>query len=212
MKKISILFLFLVASLQVYPQPTVEETKAREIKTLFGQNSMTKGGYGGFGGGYSVIDDRNGAVMSGRAAWIIGHSLALGFAGTGFINEFEYTSNLDRNANLTGGYGGLLIEPIMFPMSPVHMAFPVIAGFGAVAYTTTPADADPWSYPTPRVEETGTFLIVEPGVEIEMNVFKFFRLAFGLSYRFTSEIQLMNTPPDALNGIAAGVSFKFGKF
>lgn len=189
-----------------------ERSNEREYQTIFGRNSVSHGGYGAFGGGYSMIDDKNGAVMSGRAAWIIGHGLGLGFSGTGFINDFSYDQATNENVNLTGGYGGFLVEPILFPKAPVHLAFPVVAGVGGIAYTRTPASGDPWDYNDPWIEDTETFLILEPGVELELNVLRFFRLAFGMSYRMTTDINLIDTRPDVLNGVAAGITFKFGKF
>ena len=57
-----------------------------------------------------------------------------------------------------------------------------------------------------------------PGIEVELNVVKFFRLSAGLNYTHTSEIILNDLlgepiiPGNALNGFTFGLSFKFGKF
>ena len=151
-------------------------------------------------------------MTSARGAWIIGHGLAVGFAGSGFMNAFAYNSSLDSDVNLTGGYGGILIEPILLGRFPVHLSFPVVAGVGGIAYTQTQWTSDPWGNQESWIEDYNNYLIFEPGIDLELNVLKFFRLAFGISYRITSDINLINTSTSALNGISGGMTFKFGKF
>lgn len=213
MKRIICLFSISILSLSIFSQVNPrQERDSDQIKTIFGSHSFSNGGYGGFGAGYSMIDNKDALVVNGRAAWLTGHSLGIGFAGSGFVNDVHYNSALNNDVNLTGGYGGILIEPILFPMAPVHIAFPMIAGIGGIAYTVVNYSDDPWDYGTSYVEDSDGFLVFEPGVEMEMNVLKFFRLSFGVSYRMTSHIELYDTQNDVLDGITTSLSFKFGKF
>jgi hypothetical protein len=183
-----------------------------EIRTLMGSNHRSNGGYGSFGAGYSMIDNKDAVTVSGRAAWIIGHGLGFGFAGTGFVNSFSPDIVPDRVVNLTGGYGGFLIEPILLPKFPIHLSFPVILGAGGIAYTSSLQPNNSWDYYDTFVEDTQPYLIAEPGAELELNVLKFFRMAFGVSYRFTSDIKWNYSAPDVLEGWNAAITFKFGKF
>ncbi|MCF8379360.1 MAG: hypothetical protein K9H49_07270 [Bacteroidales bacterium] len=215
MKKILSLLIIFSFMLCAYGQENEMNSRYQnnsEINTLFGRNKISSGGYGGFGVGYSSINNKDAIITTARGAWIIGHGLAIGFAGTGFMNSFQYDPVLDADVNLTGGYGGLLVEPILMGRFPVHLSFPVIAGIGGVAYTSSQWTNDPWGYQESWIEDYTNFFILEPGVELEFNVLKFFRFAFGLSYRMTSDISLMSTPPTALNGLSGGMTFKFGKF
>ncbi len=182
------------------------------INTLFGNHNISHGGYGAFGAAYTMINDVDAIVLSGRGAWIVNQTLGLGLAGSGFLNDYRYSQIYEEDVNLSGGYGGILIEPIIFPRSPVHLSVPLIAGVGGIAYTRAAFQDDPWNYEDYWVEDTDAFLIFEPGVEIELNLLRFFRLAFGVSYRMTSKINLVETPSDVLNGVSTGVTFKFGKF
>lgn len=209
MKKIFSFLILSVIGISLFAQDYEDDTR---IKTLFDDNNFTNGGYGGFGIGYSVIDDKDAVVMSGRGAWLIGQSIGFGIAGAGFINDYHYDAFLGEDVNLSGGYGGILIEPIVFPRSPVHLAFPIIGGVGGIAYTRSYWQNDPWEYRNAFVEDTETFLIFEPGVELELNLLRFFRMGLGMTYRLTSNIDLVDTPSDVLNGITAGIVFKFGKF
>ncbi len=183
-----------------------------EIRTIMGRQHYSTGGYGSFGAGYSLIDNKDAVVLTGRGAWIAGHSLAFGFAGTGFVNSFSPAEGTDRVVNLTGGYGGFLFEPILLPRFPVHLSFPCIAGVGGIAYTSSIKPVDSFDYYDTWVEDTQAYLVAEPGVELELNVLRFFRMSFGVSYRFTSDIDWNYSAPDVLEGWTAGMSFKFGKF
>jgi len=73
------------------------------------------------------------------------------------------------------------------------------------------------------------FYLIQPGIEVELNITRFFRLAIGGNYRFTSDINLTttdfnNTITDTddvpiqildnndLNSFTTYISFKFGRF
>lgn len=186
-----------------------------EFKTLFGDRNVSHGAYGALTINSSRIDSKDALQLGARAAWVIGHSVALGMSGSAFVNEYSRNPDLpgNRNVNLTGGYGGLLIEPIILPKFPVHISIPVLIGAGGIAYTSV-YDPYPYDYENfdPVVEDASGYLLAEPGVEVELNVVRFFRLAVGGYYRFTSDIHLYDTPPDVLNGWSFGVTLKFGKF
>ena len=114
--------------------------------------------------------------------------------------------------NLTGGYGGILVEPIIFGRAPVHITIPIIAGVGGIAYTSNLFKQLGYNQWDSYVEDTEVFLIAEPGVELEFNVLKFFRFSLTATYRFTSSLQLVDTHGDVLRGFSTGVNLKFGKF
>ena len=191
------------------------DNSSEEFKTLFGDRPVSHGGYGAFSINYSQIDDKDAIIFGARGAWVIGHGFALGFAGAGFLNDYSWNPAIagGRNVNLAGGYGGLLMEPIIFAKFPVHISIPILIGAGGIAYTSTfnPLPYEPESYDL-FVEDATGYLILEPGIEIEINVVRFFRLAVGGYYRYTSRIQLYDTPEDVLNGWSAGITLKFGKF
>lgn len=189
----------------------VFEKRQSEVKTLFGDHDVANGGYGAFTIGYSEIENQDAVMIGGRGAWIIGHWFALGFGGTGFINDIHYNSSIGRNVNLSGGYGGLLLEPIILPWFPVHISLPVLLGAGGIAYVSGIEFNDDYENPA-WVEDATSFIILEPGAELEFNIVRFFRLSFGMSYRFTSVINLYDTGTYPLNGWTGNVTLKFGKF
>jgi hypothetical protein len=207
-----------------------QEDKSRteqEFKTIFNgnrnNNKVVHGGYGAILMNYSQIDNKDAFLAGIRGMWLINHGIGIGIGGYGFASELKFSQNSnDNNMNdysLAGGYGGLVIEPIIAAKHPVHVSFPVLIGAGGVASVQ-----EQWSpYPVHDndyySEDAEAYFVIEPGVEVEFNMVKFFRLAVGGYYRFTSDVNL-NTwtgsdyktiNPD-LSGFSVGLTLKFGKF
>jgi len=189
----------------------------REVQTL-----MTgSGGYGAIDFGYTQINELHALQMGARAAWIVGHGFGLGIAGTGFTTDFTPVG--ENYYAISGGYGGLLLEPIIMGWFPVNIALPVVIGGGGLASYAT--NADPWEYDNldPTFGEYSTFFVAEAGVELQFNLVRFFRLTLFGNYRWTTNLDmkpmygLVAPSPyyvgqDALRGWSAGVRFKFGSF
>jgi hypothetical protein len=208
----SLIFVFL--SLGLYSQ------EDNEFKTIFGGREM--GGYGSFSLGYSMIDTSNAFICNARGGVILGHTLAMGLGGSCFVTEYQYDRFLDKKANLTGGYGGVFMELIVAGKSPVHLSIPCLVGVGAAAYSTWDNEG---TYETTKVnyiEDVSSFFVLEPGIELEFNMTKFFRIAGFFNYRYTTDLVFNSSSKNpngdplvkskALNGYTAGLIFKFGKF
>jgi len=230
MKSRTIIFLLIIGlcSVQSFSQEQTSGGKnsspdaGQNIKTLFGNNGskVEHGGWGGFTLGYTKIGGEDAFISGGRGGWLIDHHFTIGLGGYGFISNINhdgpYLPTID-NYSLGGGYGGLLIEPIIAPFNPVHISFPVlIGGGGAVVIDEMSYHGYNDYYPY------AAYFVLEPGIDIEVNVVKFFRIALNVSYRYTNDISLdyysiidmegFSVPPNALRGFNAGLTMKFGKF
>jgi len=209
MKKTSWIILFLMI-----PVTWVSaQDEEKQIKTLFG-SIESHGGYGGLSVGYSQIDGRDALLIGGRAAWIINHQIALGIAGTAFLNEYEYDVLLAEDVNLQGGYGGLMIEPILGGREWVHLSFPIVVGAGGIAHAEKYVHRNRYDYDYREdyVNDTDAFFLLEPGAELEFNMLKFLRVSLGAYYRYTDNIDLYDTSANALRGFSYRLNFKIGKF
>lgn len=210
MKRLTILVAILLVAGFAFAQ---DDYYNNEIETIF-SNKRSNGGYGAFTIGYTTIDGRDAMVAGARGAFILDHSLAIGLAGYGFVNDLEYhnyQSNPDDRLFLAGGYGGVFFEPIVGGTKPVHVSFPILLGMGGISLV----EHTGWNwdnYYDYHEYDTDLFFVFEPGVEIELNLTRFFRIAAYGSYRLTSDIELFDTAPDVLRGINLGMTFKFGKF
>lgn len=207
----------------------IAQDNSDEIKTLFGNSEkQTIGGYGGISTSYGQVNGMDAIFIGGRGAVIINHSLALGLGGKGFISETTMDNNLNDEFEFTGGYGGIVIEPIIGAKMPIHMSFPVLIGAGGIGYMKHwgEYDSDYEDYENYN-EDSDAFFVVEPGVEIEFNLVKFMRIAATVSYRLTSNVNLKYkdwsfqspsyagtniAPKDMMNGLNFGIIMKFGKF
>jgi hypothetical protein len=216
MKK-TVLFILLIFSFVLVQAQDMYQSD--EVRTLFSRN-RSNGFYGAFTMSYSNIGGYDALVTGGRGAFIFDHAFAIGFGGYGFVNNLNYNyyhNSHDNRLSLAGGYGGLLLEPIIAGRSPVHVAFPVLIGGGGV----TLVDLYGWDYWGPGYEYAyDAFFVIEPGVELEFNLARWFRNAASVTYRHTSNIDLYRPDSDlderygsdALRGFNYGLTFKFGKF
>ena len=130
-KLISILLIALLFGTAVYSYSQEDE----EMKLLFKpkHEKSSNGGYGAFQFGWTQVDGQSAITVGGRGAWIANHYFALGLAGNGFYsNTNDFPNNTNHTYALYGGYGGILIEPIVASMSTVHVSFPMVFGGGGV--------------------------------------------------------------------------------
>jgi len=203
-----------------------QETGDDQMRTVFGSDAdkIDHGGYGAFTMGYTKIDDKDAILVGGRGGWLIDHHFTIGLAGYGFFNNLNSNNNYDiSNYTLAGGYGGLFLEPIIAPNFPVHVAFPILIGAGGASAF----NEDYWdSFENTYYYDGSAFFVFEPGMEVELNIVKFFRISFGASYRYTGDLDLTYSyyddvaheyratkiAPDALKNWNATMSLKFGWF
>jgi hypothetical protein len=218
MKKTIILTTLLLVSFSFAFSQEADSTKkekdqktGKEFQTLFGHNHAG-GFYGSFTIGYSEIDNDQAVLFGGRFMWIASHNIGIGFGGTGFVNEYHYEPLLNTDVFLTGGYGGIYIEPIIAPNFPAHLSFPCLLGAGGISYITKDLDNN-----HNTIEEAEAFLIAEPGAELEFNITHNFRISLGATYRFTTQFEIGTNPSqivdsESLKGFTYMATFKFGKF
>lgn len=197
-----------------------QERSTEEMQTIF-RNSDRKTSHGGYAGltvGYTQIDGEDVMTLGGRAGWLIDHHVTIGLAGKAFMNSvfidgyWPTSEGYNNGYYLVGGYGGLFVEPIIFPNFPVHLSVPILIGGGGLALNEETWHDYSIDYNYYEPFDWDSYFVFEPGVEIELNVVKFFRVAFGASYRLTSNLHMAYVPKDMMNGFSADVTLKFGKF
>ena len=215
MKKALILCSTLLLATFALAQDAPREKKSFEMRTLLGPD--TEHGVFFAGSMYGTkIDDQDGILVGGKIGWVIDHWFTLGAAGMGLANPVYLDDNTgsDVSRGMRMGYGGLYFEPRILSEAPIHVSFPIIVGSGGANFTNSNeyyfnSQTNEWE---PYEDEADAFFIVEPGVEIEINVARNFRLGLGGSYRYVEALNLQNIESDALNGFSAGFTIKLGVF
>ena len=212
----------LTTALCLLATASLHAQEERPLRTLLGNGRpLDHGGWGAATASYTRILDQDAMLVGARGAWMIDHRFSLGIAGHGLVIPVANAAydavllaegrTLSRGSTFVGGYGGLLLEPVIAYRSPVHITLPLIVGAGGVGYqrhTELPEDFDPFTYQ----EDVCAFFVVEPGVELEVNLIPLVRVGVGASYRYTSDITLPGTPKDVLHGLNAGLTIKVGSF
>jgi hypothetical protein len=212
MKKLAFFMgLLAVTGLTAFTQD--DEYRNDEIQTLVGHNNAV-GGYGAISMRYTQLEDRDAFVFGARGGIVMGHVVSLGLGGAGFFNDVHYDATTGTDISLAGGYGGFFFEPVIMPKFPVHVSFPVLIGAGGVAIVSVDDDDD-WDESF-KSESSDAYMVIEPGIEVELNITNFFRFCVGGYYRYTSNVDISdpqyNIPTDILRGFSGGVTFKFGRF
>ena len=192
---------------------------AQEATLLSGEVS-----HGGFGGPVVKVTRINGqdaVLVGGRGGWIINHTFVIGGGGYGLVSDVRPTvPGLFNQDKLMLGYGGLELEFILQSDRVVHLTVPVLIGAGAVGYRTG-YWGDDFDLSLGIDNKFDTFFIIEPGIDLELNVVSFFRINAGISYRHVSGVgvptditgtQRPLTSNSELRGVSWMIGFKFGSF
>ena len=203
-----------------------QDEDAEEFKTIFG-NDLKSGGYGAPELKVGPVNGESSLFLGGRGGWIIGHRFVLGGGGYGMTNNNTFMEDpahkpsglpddSTRVIKLDMGYGGLLLEYIAMPKKAVHLSFPVLIGAGGTnlgaRYYVAQSEYLPEGVATYDYVENSGFFLVEPGVYLELNMTRFFRLTAGGTYRFVSGTDLVRLNDSNLSGFTFNFALKFGSF
>lgn len=196
-------------------QSRYRQKDRRDIKTLSGSMNHS-GGFGAFTFRTTEFRDEALVLAGFRGGWIINRTLGIGVEGHGIIPTAKYDDIVAYdNAIALGGYGGMFLELIFFSNQVVHVTFPVSGGAGWLGLH------EDWENDDPTVVQPNTsddlidddvFWYVEPGGNIEVNVSRNFRLAFGVSKRFTQDLNLINTMSRDFENLNYYLTLKIGSF
>ena len=192
---------------EVVKTEKVKKSSQEEIRTL--TSNGHNGGFMGLTFKATEFNNEPTVTMGFRMGWIFGRTIGFGVEGHGLVPSAKYNNIIpNESVYALGGYGGLFLEPVLFSNRVFHFTFPVAAGAGWMGYHE---DWDTAGEVTNLVDDD-TYWYLEPGISAEINVTKNFRLAFGASQRFTQELDLINTSPQAFDNRNYHVTLKFGRF
>lgn len=222
MKRISLLLTITFLATGVFAQEDFEkeQEKEQEMQTIFNKQ-MSFGGYGGPELKLTTFKEKYGLMVGGHGGFIMNHNFIIGGGGYGLTTNSRFNED---TMNLQTGYGGLRLEYVCCSHKLVHFSVPVLIGAGGVRITSETDDADYVSvnYDTNdddeidiwewKEVETGAYFVLEPGVNVELNVVKHFRIAMGGSYRYVAGSNLEDVSDKELSDFAFNLSFKFGVF
>ncbi|MDG5765867.1 hypothetical protein QA596_00220 [Balneolales bacterium ANBcel1] len=182
---------------------------SQQMQTLFDGN-VRHGGFGGPVVKFSSIDGKTGVWVGGRGGWILNfsneHAISLGGGGYGLVTEHQVPNpSVPLVSEFAAiGYGGFEMEYTNRTYQLVHFTASTLIGAGGA----TTRDSDYVEIDS----DANTFFVLEPGLNIEMNVTSFFRIATGVSYFYTSGISKAGLQDSDFSGFKGKLTFKFGSF
>ena len=181
-----------------------------QIKTLLGKHNKLRG-FGSVDLKVSQWNEQTSLLVGGHGGIILNDKFTIGLGGYGITTRSKFTGlNDQENLYLGGGYGGLILGYSIFAKEIFHLNFPVLFGGGGLDVLEDEDNVFVNGFD--NVTETTGFFIVEPGMELEINIARFFRFAVGGTYRFIEGANLDNVSDSKLDDWSTHVSFKFGKF
>ncbi len=195
MRTLLTVMLFLIAPVSLLAQ---EETLI--------SGDIESGGFGGPVVKFSPVNNVTSVFVGGRGGWIVNHSFILGGGGYGLASNVD-ARGLHVNgqqAKLTFGYGGVEMEYVAMPNKLVHYSAMLLIGGGGVGYRD--------SLYMDQSSEAKAVFVLEPALQVDLNVTTFMRVSIGASYRYVSGTGLAGTSAADLSGPAALLTFRFGKF
>lgn len=186
-----------------------------EVKSLLSKDNDLNG-FGAVDLKVSDFLDERGLIVGAYGGFIINRRYLLGIAGYGLVTNVQFqgtvpTQTESKTLNLHGGYGGVLIGGTIAHKELIHISIPIVLGAGSFEvvdkdfFNNNPADSE-------FTIENSVFFVMEPGLQVEFNITKYFRLAAGATYRYVSGTELENVADEEVSGTTATLSFRFGRF
>lgn len=183
---------------------------AAQEETLLDMEEIEHGGYGAVVVKFTSINNQFALLVGGRGGWIINHAFVLGFAGYGLANDVpSYVVGPFGERYVDFGYGGLDLEYVFNSDRLIHLSLHALIGGGGVRYRHG-MDSDSWD-PGSHRSYDGVF-VLEPGMNLDLNVIRWFRLSAGASFRFVRGTTSGVSSNKDLSGPSAQLTFRFGEF
>ena len=141
---------------------------------------------GGFDIRTTRVFDEYSVLLGGNIGLTLNHHFTIGIAG--YSRALRENGFFDLNVDIDAGnpsYGGLVLGYSFFPLRKVHFHIETLLGGG-----------DSWQ---------GSFAIVEPRIDLVLNITQIVRLRFGLAAPFT------NRKRAGLETVMLNFGIQFGK-
>jgi hypothetical protein len=180
----SILILLVGHSVFASPNDSLRK-RNNDDQTLFG-NSRSLGAFVAWQNKPVWMNDQPGWMTGGQLSLVFGRKLNFGLAGYGLVSPIR-SDETDTDGNalyMDMGYGGVMMEPVLFTRSLVHFTVPVLFGMGGAGFRRENVYPNNWDWDDYRGD---AFFISEAGVNVEVNLLKWLRFHSGVSYRYVTD-------------------------
>lgn len=191
---------------------------------LFGQretileDNFDNGGFGGPRVKFTSIKGNLGVLVGAYGGWLIDHKFLLGGGGYGLANNIEADKGVQSVLNFYAqpyidfGYGGVVLEYYFNPDKVLHSSVSVLIGGGGASYRGADNDKKLTASGGSHYDSGDGFFVVEPGLSAELNIAKYFKIGFNVSYRYVNGVDLYGLKNSDFSNVSGGIALKFGVF
>lgn len=186
------------------------------VQTVFKSGLQSSGGYGALTNKFTTIRGKYANIAGVYGGWYINHKLLLGIEVAAVTNNLlvplQYSTDPQRSLSYEYGQTGLVTEYVVNSGKAIHLAFKLFTGAGfTVQYERFGWHSGNYNYPD-NIHDENFFFVAEPGVQLEVNLFKWMRFSPGVSYRATFGSNARGLQDKDLSNISYNATLKFGKF
>jgi hypothetical protein len=184
----------------------------QEIQTIFKHGRV--GGYGAISNKFTHIGGQFANMPMIYGGVFINRRVMLGLGGGVTTNNIP-VPDIHReisSAKLSYAYGqaGLVTEWVWRSNRSIHLVFHLFTGAGYTMQYDRSFSNDQYNHDA--VYDENWFMVAEPGVQLEVNLFKWMRFSPGISYRKAYDSQARGLTDDDLTNWTYSATLKFGRF
>jgi hypothetical protein len=204
------LIVTLASSIKVHAQD-------EPMRTLFKSSHRTTA-YGALTNKFTEIDGEFVNLVGVYGGVYLNRRVMIGIGAAASTNNLpvptEFSSEPLRKMSYEYVQFGSVFEFVAGSNNLFHPVFHLFAGPGLTfQYDRYTDDHEDWhSWDDRSGHDENWFFVTEPGVQIEMNVFKWMRFSPGVSYRFVYGNDAKGLSDSKLSGMNVNLTLKFGKF
>lgn len=187
---------------------------AQESEFLIANNVDIE--WGGFGGPELKFSEAFGeyGTFIGFKAGVVMNNLVIGGAAEALLSEIPFqgpgTTGEPGDLLPAMGYGGLYSEYFIMRTKPIHFSASALVGPGmAWLFEQNVNDA---GFEDDDMVETGVFLVIQPAINIELNVIRPLKFYVTAGYRIVSTEDFERISSDDMSGLTLGFGLRLGKY
>ncbi len=192
----------------------VSMAQEKKMNTLFDRKLRYSGGYGAVTNKLTTIRGDFANLSGVYGGWFINHQFMIGLGAAASTNNIkvplQYSTDPSQNRTYQYGQFGLMTEYVIASHKTFHVA---LQAFGGAGFTLQ-YQRNRW-HTNPQyddVTDENWFVVAEPGVQLEVNVFKWMRFSPGVSYRAAFGSDAAGLKDKDLSAVSYNATLKFGRF
>jgi hypothetical protein len=188
-------------------------TFAQNVHTVFKKGITSSGGYGAATNKFTTIRGKFANLSGIYGGWYINHRFMIGAAGAAVTNNLrvptEFSTDPTNDMSYEYGQFGLMTEYVFNSDKAIHFSVSLFSGAGfTIQYQRYGWDDDFGD----NVRDENWFFVAEPGVQVEVNLFKWMRCSPGVSYRKSFGSDGSGMRDKDVSNVSYNATLKFGKF